>query len=137
MSADRKFTHRGVTVLIWSKSIKITGMHDNIYLGAAPDDDQIKRMIDAIQQAGHRADVEVKTHYRCPICTQGQLVEVGFETWQCSRPRCNSEFFYDGEPGQRMLNCRDKPYPRWRIVFPAEERDPSLRERFLRWWYGL
>lgn len=83
MSADRKFTHRGVTVLIWSKSIKITGMHDNIYLGAAPDDDQIKRMIDAIQRAAE-------------------------------------------SPAQAAWTRHNNP-----------PRRLSMRERFLRWWYGL
>lgn len=45
----------------------------------------------------------------CPICEQAPLVSIEPETWDCSRPRCNNQFFIDGEEGQRTLNVRDKP----------------------------
>lgn len=51
MGAKRKFDHKGVTVLVYEKSVKLTGMHDCLFLGAPPDDDQIRRLIDAIQGA--------------------------------------------------------------------------------------
>jgi len=45
----------------------------------------------------------------CPICEHGQLIAIRPELWHCSRSWCDSEFFYDGEPGQRTLNVRSKP----------------------------
>lgn len=63
----------------------------------------------------------------CPICMRGKRVTVGENVWDCERPRCNSQFFYDKREGTDLLhlNVRDKPRPR------------SLRERFIIWWYGL
>ena len=47
----------------------------------------------------------------CPICTRGTLVVVGENVWDCSRKRCNNQFFYDEWEGTGLyhLNVRDKP----------------------------
>lgn len=97
MAAERKFTHKGVTVLVYRKSIKLTGMHDVIYMGHEPSDDQVKRMIDAIQAA---ASPVYRTGY--PKHSEGHPVR--------SRLRKHPSLF---------------------------DRPPSLRERFIRWWYKL
>jgi hypothetical protein len=50
MAALRKFIYSGVHVDVFAKSIRFSGMHDCVFLGTTPDDDQIKRLIDAIQR---------------------------------------------------------------------------------------
>lgn len=54
MTAVRKFHHAGVTVLVYAKSVKLSGMHDCIYFGHEPNEDQIRRMIDAVQDRRNR-----------------------------------------------------------------------------------
>lgn len=116
MAADRQFDHGGLRVKVWGRSFKWTGMSFTARLWDGLSDEQndrrIREMIDAAQKTAYapprRRDVSVNTGCRCPICERGQLVEVGPEVWWCSRSRCNSEFFYDGSPGRRLLNCRNK-----------------------------
>jgi hypothetical protein len=56
------------------------------------------------------SDVRPNAGTRCPICGRGgSIVAVSEEVWRCASPSCNSELPIYGEPGQRMLNCRDKP----------------------------
>lgn len=46
----------------------------------------------------------------CPICDRGRLSLVGTNVWDCSRPRCNSQFFFADEgEGKCSLSVRDKP----------------------------
>lgn len=123
MAAERTFYHGGLRVDVYGKSFKWTGMPFTVRLweGTADPDTRIRQMIDAAQKVAYapprpefdRLEYEEKVienmaGTRCPICMSGQLVKVGPEVWWCSRSRCNSEFFYDGEPGNRLLNCRDK-----------------------------
>jgi hypothetical protein len=54
-------------------------------------------------------DVQPGPGTLCPICERGGLIAVGPGVWQCARQACNSEFYYDGKPGERMLAVRDKP----------------------------
>jgi ribosomal protein L37AE/L43A len=49
-----------------------------------------------------------KARGTCPVCTRLSLVQIGDERWACLSRRCNSEFFIEGEPGQRMLNVKDR-----------------------------
>lgn len=127
MAAERTFWHKGLRVDVWAKSFKWSGLPFTVFLGSPPDDDKIRKMIDTAQKAGNRFrevydDAHMETGYRCPICSTGTTFAVAPEVWQCNRPTCNSEFFIDGDPDHRMLNCRDKP------------RGLTLRQRFSGWW---
>ena len=68
------------------------------------------------------SDVTIRPKTKCPICFQGWLVPAGREVWQCSRPACDNEFFYDTD---RTLNVRDKP-PRTLFPQPACQCPPPF-----------
>lgn len=109
MAAERTFWHGGLRVDVWAKSFKWSGMPFLCYTGEPPDDDKIRKMIDTAQRPLTR-------NFRCPICEAGKLVPVAPEVWHCERRSCNTEVYYEGPPGMRTVNVRDKPR-QWRGWF--------------------
>ncbi len=57
MAADRSFWHKGLRVDVYAKSFKWTGLPFTVFLGHAPDDDKIRKMIDTAQRPVLRGTV--------------------------------------------------------------------------------
>lgn len=78
-------------------------------------------------------EVNLNVGARCPICERGRLALVAAHVWQCTRNRCNNEFYLD----EGELNVRDKP--KWQERSRKDYSDlrrandaPLISERA--WW---
>jgi hypothetical protein len=63
---------------------------------------------------------------RCYICDRGELIRVAPSVWNCSRSRCNNQFFHDDDG---TLNVRDKPRQKVRVKFKTGGVIPGRMDR--------